>query len=98
LWFEWDGTHLIFTIDEESQRTKNLRRQPDVAVSVIDPQDPYRYLEFRGQAQTIEADTDDAFLNRLSEKYLDVDVYPWKKSWEILVVVKVLPNKMFGPG
>jgi PPOX class probable F420-dependent enzyme len=98
LWFEWDGTYLIFTIDEESQRTKNLRRTPHVAVSVIDPNDPYRYLEFRGQVQTIEADTDDAFLNRLSEKYLDVDVYPWKKSWEILIVVKMLPNKMFGAG
>ena len=96
MWFEWDGTHLIFTIDETSQRTKNVRRNPNVAVSVIDPDDPYRYLEFRGQVQSIEADTEDAFLNRLSEKYLDVDVYPWKKSWEGLVVVTVFPTKIFG--
>ncbi len=97
VWFEWDGTHLIFTIDEASQRTKNIRRNPNVAVSVTDPGDPYRYLEFRGQVRSIEADTDDTFLNRLSEKYLDVDVYPWKKDWERMNVVTVLPSKMFGP-
>jgi PPOX class probable F420-dependent enzyme len=96
VWFEWDGTHLIFTIDETSQRARNLQRTPNVAVSVIDPDDPYRYLEFRGQVQSIEADSDDVFLNRLSEKYLDVDVYPWEKPWEMLIVVRVLPNKIFG--
>ena len=96
VWFEWDGTHLIFTIDERSQRTRNLRRTPKVAVSVIDPDDPYRYLEFRGQVQSIEADPDDVILNRLSEKYLDVDVYPWEKAWKMLIVVRVLPNKLFG--
>ncbi len=96
MWFEWDGTHLFFTIDETSQRSKNLASNPNVAVSVIDPDDPYRYLEFRGRVRSVEADTDDAFLNRLSEKYLDVDVYPWKKSWERLIVVTVLPSKIFG--
>ena len=96
VWFEWDGTHLIFTIDDRSQRTKNLHRTPKVAVSVIDPDDPYRYLEFRGQVQSIEADPDDVILNRLSEKYLDVDVYPWEKAWKMLIVVRVLPNKLFG--
>ena len=67
-----------------------------MAVSVIDPNDPNRYLEFRGRVQSIEADSEDVFLNRLSEKYLDVDVYPWRKSWERLIVVTVLPNKVFG--
>ena len=40
VWFEWDGIQLIFTVDEKSQRVKNLRREPKVAVSIVDPGGP----------------------------------------------------------
>lgn len=96
VWFEWDGVHLIFTIDEKSQRAKNLRRNPKVAISIIDPEDSYRYVELRGGAKSIETDPELVFLTRMSDKYLHLDQYPWERYWEMLIVVKVLPRKLFG--
>ena len=48
VWFTWDGAHLLFALNKNRQKSRNLARDPRVSVAIADPADPYRALEIRG--------------------------------------------------
>ena len=48
MWFLWDGEFLSFTTTTNRSKYKELSARPDAAVSINDPDAPYRYLELRG--------------------------------------------------
>jgi hypothetical protein len=66
-------------------------RDGRIAVSVQDPENPYRYLEVRGEVDRVEDDQDNAFIDAMAKKYLDEDVYPWHQPGDERVVVYVRP-------
>ncbi len=93
VWFGWDGTHILFSQTKGRQKYQNLQREPRVALSIVDPANPYRYLEIRGKVVRIDEDSDLAFINSMAKKYLDQDVYPWHKPEDERVVVVVQPER-----
>lgn len=92
VWFDWDGRHLMFSQTSGRQKYRNVRREPRIALSIVDPQNPYRYLEVRGRVVRIDPDPDKAFINKMAKKYLDQDVYPWNQPGDERVVVVVEPE------
>src|SRR5829696_7240059 len=56
VWFGWDGTYIRFSQTKRQQKYRNLLRDPRVALSIVDPLNPYRYLEVRGTAVAFEDD------------------------------------------
>jgi PPOX class probable F420-dependent enzyme len=70
VWFDWDGHYLRFSQTAQRQKVRNLRRDPRIALSIVDPANPYRYLELRGVAVRIDPDPDLAFVDRVTWKYL----------------------------
>ena len=72
IWFDWDGTHILFAMKKERQKYRNLLRDPRIAVSIVDPANPYRSLEIRGRVR-IEEDCNYRFINAMSQKYLNRD-------------------------
>ncbi|MFG1921909.1 PPOX class F420-dependent oxidoreductase [Cryptosporangium sp. NPDC048952] len=69
MWFSWDGTALRFTGTTTRYKYRNITGNPAVAVSVNDPEQPYRYLEVRGVVTSIEPDPDGTFFLSLAERY-----------------------------
>ena len=69
MWFEWNGTHVLFTHTSGRQKMRNLQREPRVSVLITDPADPYRTLEIRGVVESIEPDPGAAFYQRLQQRY-----------------------------
>ena len=43
VWFEWDGTHIKISQTKARQKMRNVAHDPHVALSVADPDNPYRY-------------------------------------------------------
>jgi PPOX class probable F420-dependent enzyme len=72
VWFNWDGTHILFAMKKERQKYRNLLRDPRIAVSIVDPANLYRLLEIRGKVR-IEEDRNYRFINAMSQKYLNRD-------------------------
>ncbi|MET8698616.1 PPOX class F420-dependent oxidoreductase [Kitasatospora sp. NPDC058032] len=68
-WFAWDGNHLWFTNSTLRRKYLNIQENPAVAVSVIDPDQPYRYLEIRGQVDLVEPDPAASTFLRLAKRY-----------------------------
>jgi PPOX class probable F420-dependent enzyme len=93
VWFGWDGAHILFSQTKGRQKYQNLQREPRVALSIVDPTNPYRYLEIRGKVVRIDEDPDLAFINSMAKKYLGQDVYPWHKPEDERVVVVVQPER-----
>src|SRR6266496_3440814 len=69
MWFAWDGEHLRFTNTTVRQKYKNVTANPEVAISVNDPDQPYRYLEVRGKVVRIDDDSEGEFFAELAERY-----------------------------
>lgn len=92
VWVDWDGEHLKFSQTTTRQKVHNLRRDARVAVSIEDPDQPYRYVEIRGTVDRIEPDEDKSFIDKLAKKYLDKDHYPWSSPDEQRLILYVRPE------
>lgn len=94
VWFDWDGTFLRFAqVSGYQQKVRNLRRDPRVALSIVDPANAYRYLEVRGRVERIEPDPDRAFINAMASKYLGEERYPYGKPEDAWLVVVIRPER-----
>jgi PPOX class probable F420-dependent enzyme len=91
VWFLWDGQRLRVSLTTARQKYRNLRRDPRVAISLVDPQNPYRSLEIRGVAR-LEEDPDHRVVDALARKYLGVDKFPYAQPGDKRVVVVVEPQ------
>lgn len=92
VWIDWDGQYLKFSQTKTRQKYRNLKREPRISISVHDPDEPYRYVEVRGKVAKIEDDAGNAFINKMAQKYLDENEYPWPQPGEERVVVFVEPE------
>lgn len=93
VWFDWDGEFIRFSQIPERNKYKNLTNNGGVALSIVDPENPYRYLEIRGRLERVDPDPDKAFIDAMAKKYMGVDVYPWHKPEENRVVMVIRPEK-----
>ncbi|MCA1688554.1 MAG: PPOX class F420-dependent oxidoreductase [Actinobacteria bacterium] len=92
VWFDWDGEHVKFSQTKTRQKYHNVKRDPRIALSIVDPEDPYRYLEIRGIAERIDEDPDLDFINSMSKKYRGVYPYQNHRPGDERVVVFVRPQ------
>jgi PPOX class probable F420-dependent enzyme len=69
MWFEFDGEHLRFTHTTKRQKFRNLQHNPSYALSVLDPENPFHYLEVRGTLVEVVPDPEGAFYVRLQNRY-----------------------------
>ncbi len=92
VWYDWDGERFLFSQTKTRQKFRNMQRDARVAVSIIDPDNPYRYLEIRGTVDGIDDDEGNAFINSMAKKYMDQDVYPFPQPGDERIVVKVAPD------
>jgi PPOX class probable F420-dependent enzyme len=92
VWFDWEGEHVKFSQTKSRQKYRNVKRDPRIALSIVDPEDPYRYLEIRGVVERIDEDPDLAFINSMSKKYRGEDKYQNHRPGDERVVVFVRPE------
>jgi PPOX class probable F420-dependent enzyme len=89
MWFSWDGTHLRFTNTTRRQKHRNVTTEPRIAMSVHDPDRPYRYLEVRGRVERIEPDPGAEFFAELANRYgLELDGPPGDAADRVVFVVR----------
>ena len=91
IWVDCEGSFIMFNSARGRRKDKNVRRDPRVAISIADPENPYRYLEIRGRVVEITEQGADEHINRLAKKYLGVDVYPGRQPGEVRVKYRVEP-------
>ena len=89
LWIDQDGDDLLFNTAEGRVKARHMHREPRVAVSVIDPDDPYNVVALQGTVTDITTEGADAHIDALAHKYLGVDSYPMRREGEVRITVRV---------
>ena len=56
VWVDFDGTHVLVNTAKGRVKAKNLAREPRVALSIADPENPYRYLGIQGRVVEMTED------------------------------------------
>ena len=98
VWCDWDGTHVVVNSAKGRAKDKNMRRDPRVSLALVDPDNPYRYLEIRGRVVEITEDGADAHIDKMAKKYLGQDKYPFRQPGEVRVLYKIAPDKFSSNG
>jgi PPOX class probable F420-dependent enzyme len=94
LWVDRDGDDVVFNTAQGRVKARNLQRDARVAVTVIDPDDPYNVVAFRGTVTEVSTEGADAHIDALAKKYLGVDSYPMRREGEVRIKVRVQPDKI----
>ena len=98
VWCDFDGTHVIVNSARGRAKDRNMRRDPRVSVAVIDPENPYRYLEIRGRVVDITEQGASDHIDKMAKKYLGVDKYPNRQPGEVRVLYRIEPERFSSMG
>ena len=93
IWFGWDGTHIILNTARGRVKDRVMKRGGQVALLIVDPADPYRYVQIRGR---VVVETEEGAYDTICDlrlKYRGDRDYP-KNLGEVRVTYKVLPDKV----
>jgi len=78
VWIDYDvdSGHVLVNTAKGRQKERNARKNPNVGVSIPDPDDPYRYVSVRGEVDEITEDGAVEQINELTRRYFGEDEYP----------------------
>jgi PPOX class probable F420-dependent enzyme len=94
VWFVHDDGELKLSLNSSRLKTRNLIKRPQCSLLVLDLQNPYRYLEVRGNAK-IEPDDDYAFARKVGAKYGGADLKEHDRPGETRLVVTIEPTNVY---
>lgn len=94
VWVGTDGEHILINTFEGSQKEKNVRRDPRVAVNVVDPANAWRVAMVRGRVVEVTTDGAVQMIDQLAKKYLDQDTYPFHSPDQVRTIIKIVPEKI----
>ena len=98
VWVDTDGEHVLFNTSRGTLKWRNLRRDPRIAFSMVDPISPNeRAIAVRGRAEMTEEGGKE-HIDKLARKYVGQDEYPWLQPGEVRVIVKIVAERIINPG
>jgi PPOX class probable F420-dependent enzyme len=71
MWFLWDNDAGVLKLTHTNQRHnfRYLQKNPQVALSIVDPDNQYRYIQLRGVIEKVEPDPTGGFYQSLQQRY-----------------------------
>ncbi len=99
VWANYDGQYVKVNTAQGRQKDKNMRADPRVSLLVMDPQNPYRWLEIRGRVAEITPEGGVEHIEELSQLYMGKRFYGGyagaeRRHKEVRLVVKIEPLKV----
>jgi PPOX class probable F420-dependent enzyme len=94
VWIGLDGDLVTFNTAEGRLKTKNVARDGRVAISIVNQENPYENLIIQGKVVELAHDGADDDIDALAKRYLGADSYPFRQDGEVLVIVKIEPEKV----
>jgi len=94
VWIDTDGEHVLFNTAIGRAKERHIRRDPRVSVTVLPAEDQQNgYVSVTGKAELVEEGAFD-HIDRLAQKYLGVEKYPYLQEGEQRVTVRITPERI----
>ena len=98
VWFDYADGKIRVNTAKGRVKSRTLKPGAPVALAIMDPDNPYRYVQIRGRvARAVEAGAD-AHIDSLAKKYLGKDTYPFRQPGEVRVMYEIEPASVSGMG
>jgi PPOX class probable F420-dependent enzyme len=92
VWFDYrDGVIRVNTA-KGRVKARNMKPGAPVALAIMDPDNPYRYIQIRGRVTREVEQGADAHIDSLAKKYLGKDKYPWAQPDQVRVIYEIEPK------
>jgi PPOX class probable F420-dependent enzyme len=91
VWFDYTSGHVRVNTAKGRVKARNLHEGARVALSILDPDNPYRYLQIRGQVVRATEEGASAHIDSLAKKYLGKDKYPFSQPGEVRIMYEIEP-------
>lgn len=88
VWVTREGDRILVGTGEGSLKAKNTRRDPRVALSIVDFGDPYTEAQVRGRVVERRPDPSFAVKDATSRKYTG-KAFPWRNPDGVTLVIEV---------
>lgn len=98
VWVDYDGDYVLVNSARGRQKDKNMKQNSSVALSILDPENPYRYLEVRGNVAEITEEGAAEHIDKMAQKYMGVEKYPYRREGEVRVLYKIEPTHFTSMG
>jgi PPOX class probable F420-dependent enzyme len=98
VWIDHEGGMLRMNTAKGRVKARTLRPGARVALSILDPDNPYRYVQIRGRIASASEDGADAHIDALAKKYLGKDQYPFRRAGEVRIMYQIEPLAVSGMG
>jgi PPOX class probable F420-dependent enzyme len=95
---EPDGSHVIINTSVGRLKEKNLRRDPRVAMLVVDTANSHRWVMVRGDVVERDLEHAAAHIDKMARKYLGEPKYPYRRGPEQRVIVRIKPHHVTETG
>jgi PPOX class probable F420-dependent enzyme len=94
VWVDHEGERIIINSARGRRKDQNLEKDGRVAISITDPDNPYRALMVRGHVVDITEEGADAHIDKMALKYMGKDKYPFRRPGEVRVKYVIQPDKV----
>ena len=87
MWFDREGDTVRFTHTTTRAKYRNLMHNPSMSLAVVDPANPFVYLEVRGKLIEVIPDPSGAYYVHLGRRYGNPDQVAPKDSADRVILV-----------
>jgi len=98
VWVDYNGGLIRFNTAKGRVKARILKPGSPVALAIMDPDNPYRYIQIRGRVRRIVEQGADAHIDSLAQKYLGKDQYPFRQPGEVRLMYEIEPLSASGMG
>jgi PPOX class probable F420-dependent enzyme len=95
-WVDTDGEHVLVNSVLTHVKTRNIQRDPRVALTVTDPENPRHYFQIRGRVLEVRTEGAAEHIEELAQRYLG-GPYPWYGGRnQVRVIFVIEPERISG--
>jgi PPOX class probable F420-dependent enzyme len=91
VWFDYEGGKIRVNTARGRIKDRNMSQNARVALSIVDPENPYRHVQVRGRVASISEEGAEAHIDSLAMKYLGQPKYPFSRPGEVRVIYTIEP-------
>lgn len=91
VWFDYEGGRVRVNSAQGRVKSRNMKEGAPVALAIMDPDNPYRYIQIRGRVTRVAEEGAAAHIDHLAKKYLGKDKYPYAQPGEVRVMFEIEP-------
>ena len=96
VWIDYRNGKVLVNSAKGRVKVRNLKAGSPVAISITDPDNPYRYVQIRGKVSRVTEEGASEHIDKMAKKYLGKDKYPWAKPGEVRVLFEIDPTQISG--